>query len=117
MPENHVLSATLDYGHAIKDLCAANIFPGDLFTKNFGVTRHGSVVFYDYDELTLLQDVTFRSIPEARSFEDEMSSQPWFAVGANDVFPEEFKKFSDSLMLHAMPLTTFMATFANQKPG
>tara|TARA_B100000161_G_scaffold265335_1_gene241071 strand:+ start:291 stop:2837 length:2547 start_codon:yes stop_codon:yes gene_type:complete len=93
MPENLVLSATLDYGHAIKDLCAANIFPGDLFTKNFGVTRHGSVVFYDYDELTLLQDVTFRAIPEARSFEDEMSSQPWFAVGANDVFPEEFKKF------------------------
>jgi isocitrate dehydrogenase kinase/phosphatase len=93
MPENLVLSATLDYGHAIKDLCAANIFPGDLFTKNFGVTRHGSVVFYDYDELTLLQDVTFREIPEARSFEDEMSSQPWFAVGANDVFPEEFKKF------------------------
>ncbi len=93
MPENLVLSATLDYGHAIKDLCAANIFPGDLFTKNFGVTRHGSVVFYDYDELTLLQDVTFREIPEARSFEDEMSSQPWFAVGANDVFPEEFRKF------------------------
>ena len=93
MPENLVLAATLDYGDAIKDLCAANIFPGDLFTKNFGVTRHGSVVFYDYDELTLLQDVTFREIPEARSFEDEMSSQPWFAVGANDVFPEEFKKF------------------------
>ena len=61
--------------------------------KNFGVTRHGSVVFYDYDELTLLQEVTFRSIPEARSLEDEMSSQPWFAVGPNDVFPEEFKKF------------------------
>ena len=93
MPENLVLAATLDYGDAIKDLCAAKIFPGDLFTKNFGVTRHGSVVFYDYDELTLLQDVTFREIPEARSFEDEMSSQPWFAVGVNDVFPEEFKKF------------------------
>jgi isocitrate dehydrogenase kinase/phosphatase len=93
MPDDLILAATLDYGHAIKDLCAANIFPGDLFTKNFGVTRHGSVVFYDYDELTLLQEVTFRSIPEARSFEDEMSSQPWFAVGPNDVFPEEFKKF------------------------
>ena len=93
MPDDLIRAATLDYGHAIKDLCAANIFPGDLFTKNFGVTRHGSVVFYDYDELTLLQEVTFRSIPEARSFEDEMSSQPWFAVGPNDVFPEEFKKF------------------------
>ena len=93
MPDDLIRAATLDYGHAIKDLCAANIFPGDLFTKNFGVTRHGSVVFYDYDELTLLQEVTFRSIPEARSLEDEMSSQPWFAVGPNDVFPEEFKKF------------------------
>jgi len=93
MPDDLITAATLDYGHAIKDLCAANIFPGDLFTKNFGVTRHGSVVFYDYDELTLLQEITFRSIPEARSFEDEMSSQPWFAVGANDVFPEEFEKF------------------------
>ena len=93
MPESLITAASLDYGYAIKDLCAANIFPGDLFTKNFGVTRHGSVVFYDYDELTLLQEVTFRSIPEARSLEDEMSSQPWFAVGANDVFPEEFKQF------------------------
>jgi len=93
MPDDLIRAATLDYGHAIKDLCAANIFPGDLFTKNFGVTRHGSVVFYDYDELILLQEVTFRSIPEARSFEDEMSSQPWFAVGPNDVFPEEFEKF------------------------
>jgi len=93
MPDDLIRAATLDYGHAIKDLCAANIFPGDLFTKNFGVTRHGSVVFYDYDELTLLQEITFRSIPEARSFEDEMSSQPWFAVGPNDVFPEEFEKF------------------------
>ncbi len=93
MPDDLILAATLDYGQAIKDLCAANIFPGDLFTKNFGVTRHGSVVFYDYDELTLLQEVTFRAIPEARSLEDEMSSQPWFAVDPNDVFPEEFKKF------------------------
>ncbi len=93
MPDDLIRAATLDYGYAIKDLCAANIFPGDLFTKNFGVTRHGSVVFYDYDELILLQEVTFRSIPEARSFEDEMSSQPWFAVGPNDVFPEEFEKF------------------------
>ena len=93
MPDDLILAATLDYGQAIKDLCAANIFPGDLFTKNFGVTRHGSVVFYDYDELTLLQEVTIRAIPEARSLEDEMSSPPWFAVDPNDVFPEEFKKF------------------------
>ncbi len=93
MPEDLVREAVLDYGNAIKDLGAANIFPGDLFTKNFGVTRHGSVVFYDYDELTFLDEANFRPIPEARNYEDEMSSEPWFTVGADDVFPEEFKKF------------------------
>ena len=93
MPRDLVTDAVLDYGNAIKDLGAANIFPGDLFTKNFGVTRHGSVVFYDYDELTFLNEVNFRSIPEARTYEDELSSEPWFTVGADDVFPEEFKKF------------------------
>ncbi len=93
MPQDLVSEAVLDYGEAIKDLGAANIFPGDLFTKNFGVTRHGSVVFYDYDELAFLDNVNFRPIPEARTYEDEMSSEPWFTVGADDVFPEEFKKF------------------------
>ncbi len=86
-------AAAIDYGHAIKDLAAANIFPGDLFTKNFGVTRHGDVVFYDYDELTLLEDCNFRSIPESDNYEDEMSNDPWFPVGPDDVFPEQFRKF------------------------
>jgi len=93
MPQDLVTDAVLDYGNAIKDLGVANIFPGDLFTKNFGVTRHGSVVFYDYDELTFLDEMNFRSIPQARTYEDELSSEPWFTVGADDVFPEEFKKF------------------------
>lgn len=93
MPTPQARAAAIDYGNAIKDLCAANIFPGDLFTKNFGVTRHGSVVFYDYDELALLEDVNFREIPEATSYEDEMLAEPWFPVGADDVFPEEFRKF------------------------
>ncbi len=93
MPRDLVTEAVLDYGNAIKDLAVANIFPGDLFTKNFGVTRHGSVVFYDYDELTFLDEMNFRSIPQARTYEDEISSEPWFTVGADDVFPEEFKKF------------------------
>ena len=93
MPRDLVADAVLDYGNAIKELGVANIFPGDLFTKNFGVTRHGSVVFYDYDELTFLDEVNFRSIPQARTYEDELSSEPWFTVGADDVFPEEFKKF------------------------
>lgn len=86
-------AAVVDYGNAIADLAAANIFPGDLFLKNFGVTRHGRVIFYDYDELRLLTDCNFRKLPEAKSHEDEMSAQPWFAVAENDMFPEEFKRF------------------------
>ncbi len=85
--------ATIDYGRAIKELAASNIFPGDLFIKNFGVTRHGRVVFYDYDELCLLTDCRFRKIPRSRGYEDEMSAQPWFHVDENDVFPEEFRTF------------------------
>ena len=85
--------AAIDYGNAIKDLAAANIFPGDLFPKNFGVTRHGTVVFYDYDELTLLSEVNFRGLPPPRDYDDEMLDQPWFPVESSDVFPEEFATF------------------------
>ncbi len=87
-------AAVLDYGQAIKDLAATNIFPGDLFIKNFGVTRHGRVVFYDYDELCLLTDCNFRRIPPARGNSDDLGDpQPWFSVAENDVFPEEFPSF------------------------
>ena len=85
--------AILDYGAAIKELAAANIFPGDFLMKNFGVTRHGRVVFYDYDELCLLTDCRFRKIPQARNPEDELDPEPWFGVQENDVFPEEFRRF------------------------
>ncbi|GBC61505.1 bifunctional isocitrate dehydrogenase kinase/pho sphatase [Desulfonema ishimotonii] len=85
--------AVIDYGRAIKELAASNIFPGDLFLKNFGVTRHGRVVFYDYDELMLLTECNFRKFPKSRSYEDELSSEPWFHVGDQDVFPEEFRTF------------------------
>lgn len=86
-------AAVIDYGQAIKDLACANIFPGDLLTKNFGVTRHGRVVFYDYDELSALTDVVFRTIPEPRDDDEAMSDAPWFSVGARDVFPEEHRRF------------------------
>ncbi|MDM8519948.1 bifunctional isocitrate dehydrogenase kinase/phosphatase [Anaerolineales bacterium HSG6] len=86
-------AAVIDYGQAIKDLMTTNIFPGDLLLKNFGVTRHGRVVFYDYDELCLLTDCKFRRIPPARNYEDELSDIPWFSVGENDVFPEQFPSF------------------------
>ncbi len=85
--------AIVGYGNAIRDLAAANIFTGDMLLKNFGVTRHGRVIFYDYDELCLLTDCHFRRLPEAVHPEDEMSADPWFHVGDGDVFPEQFRPF------------------------
>jgi len=82
-----------DYGLAIKQLAAANIFPGDMLLKNFGVTRHGRVVFYDYDEICFLEEVNFRHIPPPRYPEDEMAAEPWYSIAPNDVFPEEFPTF------------------------
>lgn len=83
----------LDYGQAIRDLAATNVFPGDLLLKNFGVTRHGRIVFYDYDELRLLSECHFRTMPAARYPEDEFSDEPWFHVGPEDVFPEDLRRF------------------------
>ncbi len=85
--------AVVEYGNAIKDLVAANIFPGDMLWKNFGVTRHGKVVFYDYDEIEYLTDCNFRRVPPPRNEEDEMSGEPWYSVGPRDVFPETFAPF------------------------
>jgi len=88
-----VVSAMDEYGQAIRQLAGANIFPGDMLLKNFGVTRHARVVFYDYDEIMPLTDCRFRSIPEPLTPEQEMASEPWYTVGAFDVFPEEFGLF------------------------
>jgi isocitrate dehydrogenase kinase/phosphatase len=85
--------AVLDYGQCIRDLAYTNIFPGDLLLKNFGVTRHGRVIFYDYDELCQVTDCTFRDVPQATNPEDEMRGEAWFYVGENDVFPETFIRF------------------------
>ncbi len=85
--------AIRDYGQAIRDLALSNVFPGDLLLKNFGVSRHGRVVFYDYDELCLVTECNFRDLPTARDDEDEMRDEPWFYVGPNDVFPEQFLEF------------------------
>lgn len=85
--------AIRDYGQAIRDLALSNVFPGDLLLKNFGVSRHGRVVFYDYDELCLVTECTFRDLPTARDDEDEMRAEPWFFVGTTDVFPEQFLEF------------------------
>ena len=85
--------AVLDYGQCIRDLAYTNIFPGDLLLKNFGVTRHGRVIFYDYDELCRVTDCNFRDVPPATHEEDEMRGEAWFYVAENDVFPETFLNF------------------------
>lgn len=91
--EEDALAAISDWGRCIKDLAAANIFPGDVLLKNFGVTRHGRVVFYDYDEVGRLTDHRFRPFPVARHDFEELSSETWFAVAEGDVFPEELGRF------------------------
>ena len=85
--------AVVEYGNAIKDLVAANIFPGDMLWKNFGITRHGKVVFYDYDEIEYITDCNFRRVPEPRNEEEEMSGEVWYSVGPKDIFPETFGPF------------------------
>ncbi|MDI1238078.1 MAG: bifunctional isocitrate dehydrogenase kinase/phosphatase [Polaromonas sp.] len=85
--------AIIEYGNAIKDMVAANIFPGDMLFKNFGITRHGKVVFYDYDEIEYLTDCNFRKVPTPRNEEEEMSGEVWYSVGPRDVFPETFEPF------------------------
>ena len=89
----HARTAIVDYGTAIKELAANDIFAGDLLWKNFGVTRFGRLVLYDYDEICSLRECTFRVLPSPRSWEEEMSPQPWYPVGAGDVFPEEWEPF------------------------
>jgi len=85
--------SVIEYGNAIKDLVAANIFPGDMLWKNFGVTRNGKVVFYDYDEIEYITDCHFRRVPTPRNEEEEMSGEIWYSVGPHDVFPETFAPF------------------------
>ena len=86
-------SAIIDYGNALRDLAASNVFPGDLLLKNFGVTSHGRVIFYDYDEICLVSDCVFRDLPRASSYEEETSAEPWFHCGPRDVFPEQWLQF------------------------
>ena len=82
-----------ELGQSLRELAEVNIFPGDLLPKNFGLTRYGRMVFYDYDEMTYLSACNFRRIPKASSYDEETSSEVWFSVDAGDVFPEEFSTF------------------------
>ncbi|WCE05612.1 bifunctional isocitrate dehydrogenase kinase/phosphatase [Pseudoxanthomonas sp. JBR18] len=92
-PAEAARAAALDYGQAIVDMARNNIFPGDMLLKNFGVSRHGRVVFYDYDEVRLITDCQFRDWPQAQSYEEQMADEPWFHVAPGDVFPERFVQF------------------------
>jgi isocitrate dehydrogenase kinase/phosphatase len=91
--ESQAERAVLDYGQCIRDLAYTNIFAGDLLLKNFGVTRHGRVIFYDYDELCAITDCHFRDLPQPTNPEDEMRGEAWFYVADNDIFPETFIRF------------------------
>ena len=86
-------AAIIDYGNALRDLAASNVFPGDLLLKNFGVTSHGRVIFYDYDEICLVSDCVYRDLPQARTEDEEISGEPWFYCGPRDVFPEQWLQF------------------------
>lgn len=92
-PREAAEAAILDWGQTLKDLAAADIFTGDILLKNFGLTRHGRVVFYDYDEVCRVSTRNFRRFPEPRNEFEEMASEPWFSVAQNDVFPEELNSF------------------------
>ena len=102
--------SVVEYGNAIKDLVAANIFPGDMLWKNFGITHQGKVVFYDYDEIEYITDCNFRNVPEPRNEEDEMSGEIWYHVGPHDVFPETFGPF---LLGNPMVRKDFMGAHAD----
>ncbi len=98
-------AAIVDYGQALRDLAATNIFPGDLLLKNFGVSRHGRLIFYDYDELATLSECRFRELPAAARDGDDTAGEPWYYVGERDIFPEEFRTF---LGLRGDTLATFL---------
>ncbi len=85
--------AVIEYGQALRDLAATNIFPGDMLAKNFGVSRHGRLIFYDYDELCTLTDCRFRQLPPPIDDPADGAAEPWFYVGERDIFPEEFRAF------------------------
>jgi len=98
--------AVLDYGQVLRDLAATNIFPGDMLLKNFGVSRHGRPIFYDYDELVPLSECRFREMPRSSGDDDDVAGEPWYYVGERDIFPEEFRTF---LGLRGELLDVFLA--------
>ena len=105
-PPEAAREAVVDYGQVLRDLAATNIFPGDMLLKNFGVSRHGRLIFYDYDELAPLSECRFRELPHSSDDAEESAGEPWYYVGERDIFPEEFRTF---LGLRGELLETFLA--------
>ena len=92
--QDEINEALFGYGEAIKQLISADIFPGDMLLKNFGVTRHKRVIFYDYDEITYMDKVNFRIKPVAVTEEQIYAAEPWYSVTPGDMFPEELATFA-----------------------
>ena len=87
--EEKIKSALHELGLCIKQIAMANIFPGDMLHKNFGITRHGRVIFYDYDEICLMHERNFRELPVS----DDPYALDTLSVGPADVFPQQFEHF------------------------
>jgi len=92
--DQEIENAMFGYGEAIKQLIAADIFPGDMLLKNFGVTRHGRVIFYDYDEISYMNEVNFRVKPTPVTEDQIYAAEPWYSVAPGDMFPEELATFA-----------------------
>ncbi|QZO11522.1 bifunctional isocitrate dehydrogenase kinase/phosphatase [Pseudoalteromonas piscicida] len=80
-----------DYGYALKEMLAVNIFPGDMLLKNFGVSKHHRVIFYDYDEVQYLTEMNFRALPKQGL--DNMYDSGDISSAPQDVFPEQLCTF------------------------
>ena len=78
-----------ELGLCIKQIALTNIFPGDMLHKNFGITRLGRVIFYDYDEICWMHERNFRELPKS----DDPYALDTLSVAPNDVFPEQFEHF------------------------
>ncbi len=91
--EQQAFEAIEEYGQALKEMIAVNIFPGDMLLKNFGVSKHNRVIFYDYDEVQYLTDMNFRALPKAKSYDDYLTNEQSYSVAPQDVFPEQLCTF------------------------
>ncbi|MEM0910825.1 MAG: bifunctional isocitrate dehydrogenase kinase/phosphatase [Pseudomonadota bacterium] len=84
-----VRHAINELGRCIKQIAYSNIFPGDMLHKNFGITRTGRVIFYDYDEICYMDERNFRELPKS----DDPYALDTLSVAPDDVFPEQFEHF------------------------